>query len=92
MKVQMVLLVCIVVALSSVQGQKQDWSGQKCGIDNQQLYDRSLKLDTCNDYCRSSYYNWHKGKCEINNGYGECRCYFCVFPPGQMVVSTMRCE
>lgn len=74
MKVQIILLVCLMLALSSVKGQGRKWTGQKCGMDNQKLYDRTLNLDTCNDYCLSI--SWHYGICEINKGYGECYCGF----------------
>lgn len=79
MKRQIVLFVCLVVALSAVYGQTGlKYTGQKCGVDNQQLYDRSLNLNTCNDYCQSSLGgNFHFGFCELHNGYGECKCgYF----------------
>lgn len=85
----------MVIALSSVHGQMQKFVGKTCSIDSQQLYDRSLLgegIDTCYDYCRSSYVKWHKGRCELNNGYGECNCLFCVIGPGKPVVSTLRCE
>lgn len=59
------------MAISSVHGQGATWTGKKCGIDNQQLYDIS---SSCNDYCKSI--GWQYGKCEINKGYGECLCGF----------------
>lgn len=76
MKVQIVVFFCLAFALALVQGQNDRWTRLKCGMENQKLYDRTLGLDTCNDYCvaRISPGYW-RGQCEINNGYGECRCY-----------------
>lgn len=57
------------VILSLGQGECT-WTGQKCDMYSHQLFDRTLNLNTCNDYCASTY----KGTCKINNGYGECQC------------------
>lgn len=79
MKLVTVLLLCLVVVLTAY-GQRQipSWTGKKCGMESQKLYDRSLGLDTCNDYCTSSYASFaDSGRCELNaSGYGECYCKF----------------
>lgn len=75
MKLQFIV-VCLALMLCSVsvQGQAADpiWTGLKCGMDNDKLYDRSLNIDTCKQYCYLRYFKL--GKCELNNGYGECKC------------------
>lgn len=92
MKIKHCLLVCFVFALSSVHGQNTKWTGYKCSVSSQQLYDRSLpNIDTCADYCRSPLVAWHIGRCEINNGYGECLCGLCAFRPGKPVLSLTTC-
>lgn len=81
MKVHIVLFLCLVYVLS-VYGQTQVWTGLKCGMDNQKLYDRSYYndygIDTCAQYCSHAMPGTGQfGSCQINNGYGECRCgYF----------------
>lgn len=74
MKMQLVLLISLVVILASVEA---EWTGKKCGVDNQKMYDRTLNADTCDDYCAILKIRgvWN-GKCEINNGFGECNCIF----------------
>lgn len=66
------MMMCLIMVISLVNGQALTWTGKKCGVDNQGLYDTSLRLATCNDYCKSI--NWHSGKCTLNQGYGECLC------------------
>lgn len=78
MKSQTILLICLMAAFSVVNGQYDLWTGLKCGMDNQKLYDRSYNLDTCDDYCVAG--KFHYGRCEINNGYGECRCFYNPYP------------
>ncbi|KAJ6644290.1 hypothetical protein Bhyg_09257, partial [Pseudolycoriella hygida] len=51
MKTIMILFVTLVITSSIVQGQTQVWTGLKCGMDNDKLYDRSLGIDTCLEYC-----------------------------------------
>lgn len=70
----MVLFLCVIITLSSAQVPR--WTNQRCGIDNQKIYDRTLGLgiDTCNDYCRSPLVIADSGSCVLNNGYGECLC------------------
>jgi len=79
MKLLVALFLCLTVAFT-VYGQRvvKNWTGLKCGIDSQKLYDRSFKLDTCNDYCISDYAgNADSGQCVYNSdGYGECKCKF----------------
>lgn len=73
MKLQIVLLICLTVSLTSVLATDYpSWSEQKCGIDNQKVYDRSLNFDTCNDLCVAR--NARSGSCVLHNGYGECQC------------------
>lgn len=74
MKMQLVLLISLAVILSSVEA---DWTGKKCGMDNQRMYDPDLKGITCDDYCALIKVRgvWN-GKCKINKGYGECDCTF----------------
>ncbi|KAJ6639748.1 hypothetical protein Bhyg_12495 [Pseudolycoriella hygida] len=77
MKKQIFLLACLLAVLS-VQAQRDlKWSGMKCGVDNHKIYDRSLGLDTCSDYCKSpkSGLTANFGYCTLNSsGYGECKC------------------
>lgn len=77
MTMQVVLLISLAIILSSVEAQSPKWTGLKCGVDNQKMYDRNLGADTCKDYCvaNSGRGLWN-GLCEINNGYGECKCTF----------------
>lgn len=83
MKVVLSLL-CIVLASRSVQAQQiVEWHNLKCGVNNQQMYDRfdNILIKTCNDYCRQSTlykpsYQYQYGKCEIKDGYGNCKCVY----------------
>lgn len=74
-----ILLVVCIMALSSVHGADNDvWTVQKCGIDNQKLYNREWGYDTCADLCKGINPNpdlWY-GRCELNGGYGFCKCIF----------------
>lgn len=76
MKIQIVLFVCLAITL--VQGQTQVWTGLKCGMDDDKLYDRTLDIDTCALYCAHAMPGIGQyGSCQLNNRYGECRCgYF----------------
>lgn len=77
MKLLITLLFSLALSLVSVHGLSDTWTGLKCGIDNQQMYDRGLgtNIDTCNDYCQAKMHPgiW-SGRCELNDGYGECYC------------------
>lgn len=74
MKVHIIFFMCLVFILSSVQSDEV-WSGKKCGIDSQKLYDQSLGIATCSEYCAyvmTGTRTW--GSCKLNAGYGECYC------------------
>lgn len=76
MKLCIVLTVCIIMVASVYGDEVPYWTGQKCGVESNKLYDRQLGYDTCTDYCKGSNENPKllSGRCEINNGYGECKC------------------
>lgn len=62
------------MTLTPVIGQYDFWTGLECEIDNQKLYDN---LDTCDEYCTSPVGGmYHNGRCESNNEYAECHCFF----------------
>lgn len=83
MKILIILLVVCIIALSSVHGQAVDvWTKEKCGIENQGVYNRGLGYDTCNDLCKgisSTPTSW-SGVCELNGGYGFCKCVYASYP------------
>lgn len=79
MKVKSILFVYLVLAFVTIGSLAQlegVWTGQKCGVDNKKIYPNIPNVVTCNDYCRSILLSVYSADCEVNNGYGECRCYY----------------
>lgn len=84
MKLQIVVLMCLVLAYSSVNGEY--WTGQRCGQHNEWVYDRASNIDeTCSNYCRSMFKGYAvSGRCQIRDGYEygyrECKCLYRYVP------------
>lgn len=73
-------LICSVGRADIPQGKyvfEYENTGYTCGMDSQQMYDRSLGYNTCYDYCVSDTYNtgYNYGECRLKDGYGKCVCY-----------------
>lgn len=79
MKIVIVLLVCLMVSLSSVQGQDQmKWSTERCNIESNEVSGSYPNVYSCSDYCKSEYYNGpvaNIGYCTVKSeGIAFCKC------------------
>lgn len=79
MKIAIVLLVCLLVSFSSVQGQeKMKWSTERCDNKNNGVFGRYPGVYTCSDFCKSSHYGGplaNFGYCTVNDqGVAYCKC------------------